>query len=119
MISLSLELCFCISQLIAGFTPVLATFSKPIPNLSFIALSILGIVVVSSFKESNDTSEQLNDFDDDISEIMSSVISSVGEDYDYGNQIQEVAQKNKKIFNNIMSKRWMSADGTNSDALSS
>ena len=119
LISLSLELCFCISQLIAGFTPVLATFSKPIPNLSFIALSILGIVVVSSFKESNDTSEQLNDFDDDISEIMSSVISSVGEDHDYGNQIQEVAQKNKKIFNNIMSKRWMSADGTNSDALSS
>lgn len=64
LVSISLELSFCIANLVAALTPVLATMPDPIPSLSFCGVSIFGIITALNMgpEEEHQVDENLSDF---------------------------------------------------------
>ena len=50
-IAIGLEIAFCTGSLIASTSPLLASMPAPIPLISFLLYSILGISVVSTIEK--------------------------------------------------------------------
>ena len=72
LVSISLELCFCFANLMAAFTPILASMDKPVPMLAFCGFSILGIITVLNLHQ-----EEEVEIDENLSDFQASVVMSV------------------------------------------
>jgi len=110
LISSSLEICFCFANLCAGFTPIFAKMAAPTPNVTLCGLCILGIITALNFKGTGEDQGVLQ-FQDNLSDLQNSVISSMISDdddfNDHKNDITQERKKQKRNINQVLAKNWV------------